>query len=123
MVTFKHTVTFLATKMTLTTHSSLAVTECQSLFATSSLMAGLEAKQREVKQHYQHLSLSLDDVRVEEKRGFVPSDVRDPGKREFLVQLSRRMWSKAKHDKLTRGITAQKIRVQSGQSLQSIRVG
>ena len=30
---------------------------------------------------------------VEEKRGFVPSDVlNDPSKREFLTQLSKRMW-------------------------------
>ena len=30
-----------------------------------------------------------DAEKVEEKRGFVPSDVNDPGKREFLTQLRR----------------------------------
>ena len=31
--------------------------------------------------------VGLDDELVEEKRGFKPSDVHDPGKREFLTQL------------------------------------
>ena len=35
----------------------------------------------------------VSEESVEEKRGFVPSDVlNDPGKREFLTQLSKRMW-------------------------------
>ena len=29
----------------------------------------------------------VDEEVVEERRGFVPSDVKDPGKREFLTQL------------------------------------
>ena len=34
-----------------------------------------------------------EDESIEEKRGFVPSDVlNDPSKREFLTQLSKRMW-------------------------------
>ena len=34
-----------------------------------------------------------DEENVDEKRGFVPSDVlNDPNKREFLTQLSKRMW-------------------------------
>lgn len=36
---------------------------------------------------------SGEEETVEEKRGFVPSDVlNDPSKREFLTQLSKRMW-------------------------------
>jgi len=38
-------------------------------------------------------ALLKDEVSVEEQRGFVPSDVlNDPSKREFLTQLSKRMW-------------------------------
>jgi len=42
----------------------------------------------------QHASAAAEEeVSVEEKRGFVPSDVlNDPSKREFLTQLSKRMW-------------------------------
>ena len=42
----------------------------------------------------QHTSAITDEeVSVEEKRGFVPSEVlNDPNKREFLTQLSKRMW-------------------------------
>ena len=42
----------------------------------------------------QHASVSAkEELSVEEQRGFVPSDVlNDPSKREFLTQLSKRMW-------------------------------
>jgi len=42
----------------------------------------------------QHASASVkEELSVEEQRGFVPSDVlNDPSKREFLTQLSKRMW-------------------------------
>jgi len=42
----------------------------------------------------QHASAAMkEEVTVEEQRGFVPSDVlNDPSKREFLTQLSKRMW-------------------------------
>jgi hypothetical protein len=42
----------------------------------------------------QHASAAMkEEVNVEEQRGFVPSDVlNDPSKREFLTQLSKRMW-------------------------------
>lgn len=37
--------------------------------------------------------MTSSEETVEEKRGFVPSDVlNDPGKKEFLTQLSKRMW-------------------------------
>ena len=39
------------------------------------------------------VSASAEETSVEEKRGFVPSDVlNDPSKKEFLTQLSKRMW-------------------------------
>jgi len=58
---------------------------------------------RGFKQHFTSSTINQDnqqptavfkeEVRVEEARGFVPSDVlNDPGKREFLTQLSKRMW-------------------------------
>jgi len=58
---------------------------------------------RGFKQHFSSSTISQDnqqptaglkeEVSVEEARGFVPSDVlNDPGKREFLTQLSKRMW-------------------------------
>merc|ERR1712106_1301761 len=42
----------------------------------------------------QHASAAMEEeVSVEENRGCVPSDaLNDPSKREFLTQLSKRMW-------------------------------
>lgn len=43
--------------------------------------------------HHAAFAASKEEVKVEEQRGFVPSDVlNDPNKREFLTQLSKRMW-------------------------------
>jgi len=54
---------------------------------------------RNFKQHFSSsrterrvVHFTSDDELVEEKRGFKPSDVHDPGKREFLTQLSKSMW-------------------------------
>ena len=43
--------------------------------------------------HRANTATREDEEIVDEKRGFVPSDVlNDPNKREFLTQLSKRMW-------------------------------
>ena len=41
-----------------------------------------------------------DDRNVDEKRGFVPSDVNDPTKREFLSQLSKRIFTEQRTQNL-----------------------
>lgn len=41
-----------------------------------------------------------EDANVDEKRGFVPSDVHDPNKREFLTQLSKRIFTEKRTQNL-----------------------
>ena len=46
------------------------------------------------------VSVNEDDRNVDEKRGFVPSDVNDPTKREFLSQLSKRIFTEQRTQNL-----------------------
>ena len=50
-------------------------------------------QEKSSKSHRANVAVIEDEEIVDEKRGFVPSDVlNDPNKREFLTQLSKRMW-------------------------------
>ena len=50
-------------------------------------------QEKSSKSHRANTASIEDEEIVDEKRGFVPSDVlNDPNKREFLTQLSKRMW-------------------------------
>ena len=50
-------------------------------------------QEKSSKSHRTNAAVIEDEEIVDEKRGFVPSDVlNDPNKREFLTQLSKRMW-------------------------------
>ena len=75
-------------------------------FSTLKQKLGKQTSFKGFKQHFSSMTTSNNNEKtvkktafmsseetVEEKRGFVPSDVlNDPGKREFLTQLSKRMW-------------------------------